>query len=539
MPRGIYSNVFCNGEKTKKFKPTEHQVNVLNQYMNKKYKGMLFYHTLGSGKTCSSILVMDEMLRKKIVKHVYVLTPGSLRSNWLTEYCTLCGWSEKALYKYVTFITYNYGIPDMPDLTNSLVIIDEVHNLVNGFHNQSKTMTRIYNTIVDADCHVLALSGTPLKSKIPNMFYISRLLKPSGGVPSDIYKQYKSKGLEQQLYKVVKYKSDEKDIHLGTSDVWKYGIKIIDEKLFRQLFSGIISYHSSDSKEVPEVIQMPAIKTFMTPLQEEAYWTVDKFEKSINEPSEELKRKNIQKYNDNKKLYIMAVLHIFTRRVSNVFYPETDKELPDKLEENGGWISDENLQNQSLLKIYSKKIVALLLNITKNYKHKHVIHTFFKTKSGAYLVKALMKKCGISCEIYSGDQNDTHRKNLLKRFNDPSNRYGKNIKVLIITDAGAEGISLMEVQHLHILESSRSINETNQIIGRIARFRSHSSLPEKMRWVKVWRYWTVSKYPPKHNITFNLMVGDYTIDQKLYILSKKKNDILESFLERIKQISVT
>ena len=31
------------------------------------------------------------MLKDKLVKHVFVLTPGSLRKNWVSEYCRVCG----------------------------------------------------------------------------------------------------------------------------------------------------------------------------------------------------------------------------------------------------------------------------------------------------------------------------------------------------------------------------------------------------------------------------------------------------------------
>ena len=52
--------------------------------------------------------------------------------------------------------------------------------------------------------------------------------------------------------------------------------------------------------------------------------------------------------------------------------------------------------------------------------------------------------------IFTGDMNDRQRKEVLSRYNSPKNRYGKLIKVLLVTEAGAEGISLLETRHLHI-----------------------------------------------------------------------------------------
>ena len=60
MPRGIYTNIRCNEGNHPEFFPQEHQNELLDYFINKlKYKGMLAYHRLGSGKTCSSILISD------------------------------------------------------------------------------------------------------------------------------------------------------------------------------------------------------------------------------------------------------------------------------------------------------------------------------------------------------------------------------------------------------------------------------------------------------------------------------------------------
>ena len=73
------------------FIPAEHQIKVQKYFKRSLYKGLFLYHKLGSGKSCTSIMVADEMLKDKLVKHVFVLTPGSLRKNWVSEYCRVCG----------------------------------------------------------------------------------------------------------------------------------------------------------------------------------------------------------------------------------------------------------------------------------------------------------------------------------------------------------------------------------------------------------------------------------------------------------------
>ena len=46
------------------------------------YRGLLLYHGLGSGKSCTSIAIAEGM---KTNKHVIILTPKSLRDNYMEE----------------------------------------------------------------------------------------------------------------------------------------------------------------------------------------------------------------------------------------------------------------------------------------------------------------------------------------------------------------------------------------------------------------------------------------------------------------------
>ena len=57
---------------------------IVRDYINlyTPYRGLLIYHGLGSGKTCTSIAVAEGM---KSAKRVIVMTPASLRRNYLEE----------------------------------------------------------------------------------------------------------------------------------------------------------------------------------------------------------------------------------------------------------------------------------------------------------------------------------------------------------------------------------------------------------------------------------------------------------------------
>jgi len=157
--------------------------------------------------------------------------------------------------------------------------------------------------------------------------------------------------------------------------------------------------------------------------------------------------------------------------------------------------------------------------------------------------------CGITSAIFSGDLNDDERRRILKKFNSPKNRYGDVIRILLVTEAGAEGISVLEARHMHILESSPRMSKTIQAIGRVARFKSHIELPPEERSIKIWKYWsTASPEPIKIKIKSKSkelndeekIIEDKTcIDEILYQRGMKTIYESNSFLDIIKESSVT
>jgi hypothetical protein len=71
------------GQTTSEFSLLTHQ-KIVRDYLNlyTPYRGLLLYHGLGSGKTCTSIGIAEGM---KDSKRVIILTPASLRANYIEE----------------------------------------------------------------------------------------------------------------------------------------------------------------------------------------------------------------------------------------------------------------------------------------------------------------------------------------------------------------------------------------------------------------------------------------------------------------------
>jgi superfamily II DNA/RNA helicase len=161
--------------------------------------------------------------------------------------------------------------------------------------------------------------------------------------------------------------------------------------------------------------------------------------------------------------------------------------IPDYQVNKGGWISHDILHDK-ILNYACPKIVAIIVNILKNINTKQVVFSYFIKRGGLLFLYTLLSMCGIKCEIYSGEVSAEKRSQILDKFNSIENRDGKIIKVLLTTEAGCEGITMLEVEHVHILETNPNTNKTLQCIGRAARYRSHINLPKERQIVNVWKY---------------------------------------------------
>jgi superfamily II DNA or RNA helicase len=158
-----------------KFTPFKYQ-KLLRDYMqnNSPYRGILLYHSLGTGKTCTAITIAENL---KSTRNVVVMLPASLRTNFIYDGLMFCGDSRyknnpNSYKEKYSFISYNANntmnqIKKIGSLDNKVIIIEEVHNLVSkmlsGIMGISKQGLEIYHTLMDAqNVKIVALSGTPL-----------------------------------------------------------------------------------------------------------------------------------------------------------------------------------------------------------------------------------------------------------------------------------------------------------------------------------------------------------------------------------------
>ena len=87
------------------------------------YRGILVYHGLGSGKTCSAIAA-SEALFSRSNKKIIVMTPRSLRKNFLNE-ISFCGFRHYKLQNY--WVKLDKTVPMHIAFAKSVLNISEAH----------------------------------------------------------------------------------------------------------------------------------------------------------------------------------------------------------------------------------------------------------------------------------------------------------------------------------------------------------------------------------------------------------------------------
>lgn len=111
-------------------------------------------------------------------------------------------------------------------------------------------------------------------------------------------------------------------------------------------------------------------------------------------------------------------------------------------------------------------------------------------------------------------------------YNLSENKFGKIMKIILISPAGTEGINLRNTRQVHIIEPYWNEVRIEQIIGRAIRICSHKDIPMDERKVDVFRYKIIRSN------------GKETTDEKMESIARKKNNLLISFTEAVKEASV-
>ena len=137
----------------------------------------------------------------------------------------------------------------------------------------------------------------------------------------------------------------------------------------------------------------------------------------------------------------------------------------------------------------------------------------------------------------------------LKKIYD-NNHRGEIVQIMMITSSGAEGITLKNVRHVHLIEPYWHPVRTEQVIGRARRICSHQDLTDDERDVSVYLYlMTYSeelmglltkdcKENDKSKIEYGGKKKVLTTDEALWEISQIKQKTNKSILNAMKESSI-
>lgn len=541
---------------------TEIKLNKVQQFLGeyvKKENRLLLYHGIGSGKTITIIHMCescglhgkmyiitqasliesfyDEILKYDIMtkNHKYItaqelqiiqryedVRQEGRKADWFLkkQYTIYLKDIKKRLNKkyrvmsYEIFCKFNrYDISD-----EQLLIIDEVQNII-GENN-----TRYYKILRDLEksephygkCGIILSSGTPIYDNYKDFFMTVNLLTPD--------KPFNFKKLEDPTVSM-----DEK------KEFIKSLVKFINRH--------VSYYEPSKSKSI--VYPKREISTIECPMSE---YQTKQYEKTgvdskLSETVESLP------------------LNFFLgpRMVSNFAFP--------KIKVKGKGIKPIDIKVGNIYK-YSSKYYALLKKFILNPKYKKekmIIYSSFVNEYGIKLLKNILtyngfydykkvykngEKINPNVEKYktfacfSGKETEKYKNEIKNFFNNEKNNDGINLRIILISPAGKEGLSLFGVRQIHIMEPYWNMSRIYQIMGRGFRRCSHRFLPPKDRDLKVFIYIATKNNNKKQKEdTKKIKKIDYikkytTIDQYIFDIARKKEKMNEQFNDLLRKNSI-
>lgn len=170
--------------------------------------------------------------------------------------------------------------------------------------------------------------------------------------------------------------------------------------------------------------------------------------------------------------------------------------------------------------MYSNYVLMEGIEIFKIYLKYFGFYNFMTSK------ESIPGKVGY-VEFHGGIKDIRDRFRGRDEFNKSENKYGTIIKIILISPAGAEGLSLRNVRQIHIMEPYWNEVRITQMIGRGIRQCSHKDLPVDQRHVDIFRYKSVRQNKEK-----------WTTDQYIEDLARSKEGLIQSFLDAVKEVAV-
>lgn len=484
------------------------------------YDQMLLMHEMGTGKTCSAIAIIEQLMIENngIDTFIYVTKNKPLLVAFEKEFrgkCTTSDFTNVKRIKGLRLYTYgdflkNYTTEEpqrriVKKIENSIVIIDEIHNIRDSKSDTYDWFSKLLHDTVNSK--IVLLSGTPITDSPYEFASVMNLILPED-------KMLPSR--ETDFNKL--FVSEEGELQ--------------NTDLIRSVVKGRISYIKSMQTEVKKQYMgsvLPGFKHFilhpsiMGPEQTAAYkLAIQEDSKPPLSPA----YKNALQASDF--VDMNGTYGVDVKRSGFTSVPGTKEEKIKHLSK------------------YSSKYAASVSTILKARELKKSVFVFNKHISGGGLamfarilqyfgfnrvekdrIQNIKSNQSVNRFILLTGHTDDNNV-LIDRFNKADNVNGDVISVVLASDAVSEGYSFNNIQVIDIHSPWFNFAKTSQAIARGIRVGSHRELLSVKDDVNVEIYLRVS-IPSDKSIS---------MDNATYKTAEKKDIIIKQIERAIKEESI-
>ncbi len=572
------------------------------------YDGLLLFNEIGTGKTRSAIAVSEKCQEMNPKLHrTLVITKGeNIQRNFITELAfnynpekylpenyELLTEGEKTRrvnklvdnhYEFTTFITFVKEISKYSDevirkaYSNRVIIIDEVHNL--RIQDKKNRNLKVYENIhrflhAIENKKVVLLSATPMKDKPDEIGSVMNLLLPLDNqmeTGDEFNKEYFSEGMRR---------NDEGG-----------GTKLQNIQRLKNFLYGRVSYLRSMSSNVVKnyvgqvdksMKKIPIIKCEMDEFQSKYYNKFYKQDTQSSKRNDEGNEREIEPEEDDEDEEESKAggLYDKSRQASLFVYPDGStgsegflKYLQEVKKGSENWVltrdfekiltnNSKATQSEILDNIekYSCKYAEVLREILKHPNEKIFVYSKFVKGSGIILFGELLRILNFKkyddnrdgkkyAVISRKTTTEPETERILNIFNNPDNKYGENLQIIVGSQIIGEGRTLKSVRQIHVLTPHWNNSETEQAIGRGIRAFSHDDLPDKDRYIKVYRWCSIPIKGESIDLYLfqmseikdlkikqvervcKIMAVDCQLNKKRNLLSNDKNNTVECLYDK-------
>lgn len=408
--------------------PLQPQQLKIIEYMQT-HRGILIYHTVGSGKTLTAITLSQCFLDDNPDKKVIVVCPASLVANFKKQmhyYKNIRNADQYHFYSIQGFV----GAKKRKeiDCENTMLIVDEAHNLKTSYSNKTstktgkKTVTGVNSKYViecaEKASKVVLMSATPIINDVKDLIPLYNMIR-------DV---------------------DEPKISSSKKNAGVDSISYTQERLLQRMRCKVSFFDAVDKNFFPEAIEHEVFLR-MSPSFEEKY-------------------NNLMGENGLSKL---AISHFGSVDIKK-FY-------------NGFRRAVNNLEGTDSPKV--KWVVDQMKKASP--KEKIIVFSHFLDAGNLAILNALPLEIQKRCAYIRGSTPKNKRAQMVNKYNN------NEIQFLFISKAGGEGLDLKETRKIILLEPSWNRSLEEQVIGRGVRYMSHSALPMNERKVDIYRLYNIKK----------------------------------------------